>query len=104
MVEVDVPAIAGEQLRYNNNTWKLTGTIAIERNGELIQAKAKKTERVRGSAGWLKFVLDSPPASLNPGNLAEFESELIEEGNDHFLLITRNDRTDRYLLTKMRYI
>ena len=103
MVEVDVPTLEGKQLRYNDNTWELTGKIAVRRNGELIQAEARKVDRVRGSAGWLKFVLDTPPASLNPGHITDFECELFTNDSQSKIQITRNDRTDTYLLTKMRY-
>ena len=103
MVEVDVPELGGEQLRYNNDTWELTGTMDVMQNGELPQAEAKKPDRIRGSTGWLKFSLDTPPASLNPGNLSEFNCELTEGDDGYVLEITREQRADRYRLTKLRY-
>ncbi|WP_418285708.1 hypothetical protein [Halorubrum sp. DTA46] len=103
MVEADVSELEGERLRYNDDTWELTGTIEVKRNGELIEARARKPERVRGSGGRLTFVLDSPPASLNPGNLGAFSCELTETEDGYGLTITRDGRTDRYGLKKMTY-
>ena len=103
MVEVAVPALDGERLRYNDDTWELTGTVVVKQNGELIQAEATQPNRVRGSAGWLKFSLDTPPASLNPGNLTEFSCELTEGDDGYVLEIGRDQRADRYRLTKLRY-
>lgn len=103
MVELTVSALEGVQLRYNDDTWELTGTIDLQQNGELVEAQAKKPDRVRGSSGRLKFVLDTPPASLNPGNPGEFDCELTKVDSGHELTISRDGRTDRYSLKKMRY-
>ncbi|GAB7091345.1 hypothetical protein JCM18237_16160 [Halorubrum luteum] len=103
MVEINVPEIEGARLRYNDDTWELTGTIEVKRNGELLQARAKKPDRVRGSGGRLKFVLDTPPASLNPGNPGEFDCELTRGDGGYELTIARDGRTDRYSLMKMTY-
>lgn len=103
MVEINVPEIEGARLRYNDDTWELTGTIEVKRNGELLQARAKKPDRVRGSGGRLKFVLDTPPASLNPGNPGEFDCELTKDDAGYGLTIARDGRTDRYSLMKMTY-
>ena len=103
MVEVNVPALAGERVRYTDDTWELTGTIDVTQNGELLQAKARQSDRVRGSAGWLKFSLETPPASLNPGNIGEFSAELVDGDGGPALRITRDGRADRYRLTKLRY-
>ena len=103
MVEVAVPELEGARLRYNDDTWELTGTIEVKRNGELIEASARKPDRVRGSGGRFTFVLDSPPASLNPGNLGAFSCELTKGEREYGLTITRDGRTDRYGLKKMAY-
>ncbi len=103
MVELAVPELEGVQVRYNDDTWELTGTVEVKRNGELFEAQAKKPNRVRGSTGRLKFVLDTPPASLNPGNPGEFDCEVTEDDGEYRLTISRDRGTDRYSLTKLRY-
>jgi len=103
MVELAVPELEGVQVRYNDDTWELTGIVEVKQNGELIEARAKKPNRVRGSTGRLKFVLDTPPASLNPGNPGDFDCEITKGDGGHALTITRNGRPDRYSLEKLRY-
>ena len=103
MVEIAVPELEGVRIRYNDDTWELTGGIDVRRNGELIRAQAKKPDRVRGSTGRLTFVLDTPPASLNPGSPGEFSCEITTSDGEHELVITRDDRTDRYRLLKITY-
>jgi len=103
MATVDAPDLEGQRLRYNDDTWELVGTLDVKQNGKLIQAHARKPERVRGSSGRLKFVLDTPPASLNPGNMAAFDCELTESEEGYGLTITRDGRVDRYRLEKLTY-
>ncbi len=103
MVELSAPELEGAQLRYNDDTWELTGTIEVKQNGALIQAQARKPDRVRGSTGRLKFVLESPPASLNPGNPGEFSCEITKNDDGHGLVVTRGGQADRYSLAKMTY-
>ena len=103
MVELAVPELEGVQFRYNDDTWELTGTVDVKRNGELVEARGKKPDRVRGSTGRFKFVLDTPPASLNPGNPGEFDFAVTKDESGCELTVTRGGRTDRYSLKKMRY-
>ena len=103
MVELSVPELEGARLRYNDDTWELTGTVDVKQNGALIQARARKPDRVRGSTGRLKFVLETPPASLNPGNPGEFSCEITTGDEGAVLVITRGGQADRYTLAKMTY-
>jgi hypothetical protein len=103
MVEAHAPELDGERIRYNDDTWELTGTIDVKQNGNRIHARAKKPERVRKNAGTLNFTLTEPPASLNPGNLGEFSCELEQAETVSTLVIVRNQRTDRYTLDSLSY-
>ena len=103
MVETEVSELEGERLRYNGDTWELTGTLEVKRNGELIKAHAKKPERVRGSGGRFIFTLDTSPASIYPGNLGELSCTLTEVDDGYGLIVERGGSTDRYGLTKLTY-
>jgi len=103
MVEMNSPDLEGQRLRYNDDTWELDGTIDVKQNGNLIRARARKPDRVRGSSGRLKFVLETPPASLNPGNPGAFTCELTEDENGYGLAISRDGGIDRYRLEKLTY-
>lgn len=103
MVEAHLPELEGERIRYSDDTWEFTGTIDVKRNGDLIHAKAKKPDRVRGNSGTLSFTLANPPASLNPGNLGEFQCELQQGTDGPTLVIDRNHTADRYNLDSMSY-
>lgn len=102
MVETHRPELEGQSLRYNGDRWELTGDLELKGNGELIVASAHERDRVRGNAGSLKFTLQNPPASLNPGNPGEFTADLVVDGA-HRLEITRGHTTDRYALTSLQY-
>lgn len=103
MVEIEKPELAGETLRYRDNTWELTGTIEVKRNGETIHAKARRADRVRGDAGTLSFTLQDSTASLNPGNPGEFNVELEQLEDGQYLVVRRDHATTDYRLTSLQY-
>lgn len=103
MTETHVPELEGATVRYNGDTWEFTGKIDVRRNGEVIQAAVRKTDRVRASSGTLRFTLQDPSSSLNPGNLGAFDVEL-ERGDDaQYLVVVRPNATGRYRLDSMNY-
>ena len=103
MVEVHRPELEGERVRYRNDTWELTGTIDVRRNGDVVHTGARKADRVRGNAGRLSFTLADPPSSLNPGNLGEFQCDLQQGNEGAVLVINRDHTTDRYRLDSVSY-
>ena len=103
MVEIEKPELEGESVRYRDNTWELTGRLDVQRNGELIQAKARKSSRVRGNPGTFSFSLEDSSASLNPGNPGEFDVELQRLDDGYHLVVHRNHATSRYRLTNLHY-
>lgn len=103
MAKTHVETLEGERLRYNDDTWELTGDLDVRQNGETIRATARKPDRVRGNAATLRFSLQDPPASLNPGNLGEFDAELKVIENRQYIVIIRNHATNHYRLKNLSY-
>ncbi|OIB56094.1 hypothetical protein [Natrialba sp. SSL1] len=102
MVEQHFPALEGERVQYSGDTWELTGEIDIKQNGDLIHATARTPDRVRGSTSLLGFSLESPPASLNPGNPGELTGELEQTDAGYELVVHRPHGTTRYKLNNLR--
>lgn len=103
MVETRVPELEGEEFRYSGDTWALTGDLDVKRNGDVIDASARETDRVRHNAATMRFSLQDPPASLNPGDLGEFEAQLDRPDGQYTLTIRRNHATNHYRLESMNY-
>lgn len=101
MVETTLSQITGERVRYHNDTWELTGDISIRRNGEVIDAKARQTDRGRNAR--LRFELQTKPRSINPGNLGNLDVDLKRDDQGPMLLLHRSNGTDRYRLDAMTY-
>ncbi|WP_101296776.1 hypothetical protein [Halegenticoccus soli] len=103
MTETHVQELEGERVRYNGDAWEFTGTIDVKRNGEVIHVEARKAERVRGDKATLRFTLQNPPASINPGNLGDFGVELQRREDGQYLVVSRTHATNRYRLDNMNY-
>lgn len=103
MAEFSVPQLEGEQVRYNGDTWEFTGEINVKQNGAVLEATARKADRVRGNRGTLQFQLTNPPASINPGNPGEFEVELTREAGKAHLRLVRAHTSDDYTIKSLRY-
>lgn len=103
MADVTIPQLEGERVRYNDDTWELTGKISFQQNGSVIEAAARKPDRVRGSRGQLRFKLQNPPASINPGNPGEFDIDLTRDGRSTSLVLTRPSGSNRYSIVSLRY-
>ena len=103
MVEIEKPELEGEQVQYGGDTWELTGQLDVKRNGEAINAEARKTDRVRGNTGVLTFDIQDAPASINPGNPGDFTAELEPTDGDQYLVASRDHTTNHYKLKNLRY-
>lgn len=103
MVETHWDNIKERELRYSDRTWSLTGDVDVRRDGELLAVGAKRVDGVKREAATLYFGLDSPPGSLNPGNLGEHFSSLERDGDGHQLVIKNDRRTYRYVLQRLSY-
>lgn len=103
MAEIHIPQLEGERIRYNDDTWEFTGELAIKQNGEVIEATARKPDRVRGNSGLLRFRLDDQPASINPGNPGVVDVELERDGTATVLRLIRPNASDRYTISSLRY-
>lgn len=101
MVETTLSRLSGEQVRYGDDTWELTGEIAIGRNGEVIDADAVETGRGRNAR--FRFELERKPGSINPGNLGSFEIDLKRGDDGPMLIVRHNMETDRYRLDGLTY-
>lgn len=103
MARTEIADLDGTELRYNGDTWLLTGVIDVIRNGEGIDAEARKSERVRGNRARLQFSLQEPPASINPGNPGDLDVAVERGDGGVFLVVHRPHTTDRYRLESVAY-
>ncbi len=98
MVETRWPELGGKQLRYAGHTWELTGRVDVRGTGEQLAVEATQVDDIRHAAATLRFGLQRPPASLNPGNLGDHFDRLERERDRYFLVVKKQPRTYRYEL------
>jgi len=103
MVEISLVAIGGKEVRYDDGTWELTGDVDVVGTGEHIQAEAKQVDDVRGRRARLRFDLETPPASLNPGDVGGYFESLERDGDRYQLVLKTDQRTYRYELNGIEY-
>lgn len=103
MADTHHEELAGERVRYNEATWEFTGDLDVRRNGEVLHADVRKEDRVRGNSGTLRFTLQDPPSSINPGNLGSFDVELRKRDGSQYLVVDRRNATSLYRLDSMNY-
>ncbi|MFC7046004.1 hypothetical protein ACFQH6_11785 [Halobacteriaceae archaeon GCM10025711] len=103
MVEAHWGNLEGKELRYNDNTWELTGDVAVLDRGDRLAVEARQVDDVRHQTARLHFGVESPPASLNPGALGDHFDRLEKAGDDQYLVVKKEGRTYRYELRRMEY-
>ena len=103
MTEQEWPELGGKELRYDDHTWELTGTVDVRGTGEVLEAEARQSDDVRHRIATLRFNLQNPPTSLNPGNLGDHFDELDRRGDRHLLIVKKASRTYRYALESIEY-
>lgn len=103
MVETHWEELAGEQLRYGDRSWELTGDVELKGSGEQIALRARRADSVTHDDASLTFDLQNPPASPNPGNLETAFASLERDDDRHVLAVRIEPRTYRYVLERMEY-
>lgn len=103
MDESGWPELADTELRYLDHTWRLTGSVDVLNNGELLAVDATRVDGVRHEGATLYFSLESPPASLNPGNLGAHFDRLEAGPDEQRLVVGKRDATYEYVLKRMEY-
>lgn len=98
MVETRWPELGGKQLRYIDHTWKLTGMVDVQGTGETLAVEATQVDDVRHGKAILRFGLENPPASLNPGDLGDHFDKLEQEDDRYQLVVKKEPRIYRYEL------
>lgn len=92
------PELAGRQLRYGDRTWELTGEVEVKQTGNLVEVEVEQVDDVRHQTAVLRFGLEDPPQSLNPGDLGEHFDSLERHGEEYRLVVKKDPRTYRYEL------
>ena len=103
MVESEWPELAGAELRYLDHTWRLTGTVDVMQNGDLLGVDATRVDGVRHEGATLFFSLEGGPASLNPGNLGEHFDRLERDGDEQRIRVRKSNETYDYTLKRLEY-
>lgn len=98
MVEQTWPELGGKQLRYADGTWELTGTVDVRGTGEMLAVEVRRVDDIRGGGADLRFVLENPAASLNPGNLGDHFDEIDRSGRIPAIVVKTVARRYRYSL------
>ncbi len=101
MVKSEWPELAGKEVRYSDRTWELTGEVYVKNTGELLEVQAVQSDDIRHGRATLRFGLESPPASLNPGDLGGHFDRLERERDQYYLVIKTDRRVHRYALHSM---
>lgn len=101
MVELHWADLGGEQVRYLDDTWELTGDVDVRERGELLAAGARQVDDVRHGSATLYFRLRDPPDSPNPGNPDVQFERLEREGDAEVLVVRGARRTYRYELHRL---
>lgn len=103
MVETHWEDLSGKELRYNGDTWELTGDVDLQESGGSLAVEAKQIDDVRDKKVSLYFGPKNPPRTLNPGDFNELFTELEREDDDQHLVINEDHRTYRYELHRIEY-
>jgi hypothetical protein len=103
MAESEWSELGGKEVRFGDETWRLTGTVDVRDSGETLAVEATETTDVRRERGRLFFDLVDGPRSLNPGNLGAHFDRLEPSGGSVQLLVDKGDRTHRYRLERLTY-
>lgn len=103
MVETQWPELAGKEVRYHDHTWELTGRVDVRGTGEVLAVEARQADGVGHDAATLRFGIENPPGSLNPGDLGDHFDRLERDGDRYHLVVEREARRYRYALRGLEY-
>lgn len=101
MVEARWPELEGKELRYAGHRWALTGEVDVRSTGELLAVEARQLDDVRHRTATLRFGLERPPASLNPGVLGDHFDRLERDDDGYVLVVKSEPRVYRYALQSL---
>lgn len=102
MAETRWEDVRGEELRYQDHTWELTGEVDLRGTGERIRARARRVDGVKHEHATLLFAVEGD-GSLNPGDLDDVFVRLEQEGDREILVVKKEPRTYRYELLSLEY-
>lgn len=103
MSETNWPELHDKTLRYQDQTWKLTGEVDVRDRGTILAVTAIKDDDVRREEATLYFESESGEDSLNPGNLGEHFDRLETTERHQYLIVKKERRTYRYELRRLEY-
>jgi hypothetical protein len=103
MVDTRWEDIRGMELRYHDHTWELTGDVDVLEDGGLLAVEARQADDVRSRTGRLHFDLESPTASLNPGDLGDQFDRLERTRDGQYLVVETGRQTYRYVLRRLAF-
>lgn len=103
MAEERWAEIEGEELRYRDHTWALTGEVDVRGTGDRLRARARRVDGVRKERAALLFGIGDGNDSLNPGDRGDVVARLDQEDGRYFLVVKKEPRTYRYELNSIEY-
>lgn len=93
---VEWPELGGAELEFRDRWWELTGRVDVRGTGESLAVEARDRDDVRHETVDLRFRVEDPPASLNPGDIGEHFDRLEREGDRYVLFVEKGSRVYRY--------
>lgn len=102
MVATTWPELGGKEIRREDDTWRLTGSVDVENSGAVLAVEAEQVDDVKHPTATLYFDVVSED-SLNPGALGEHFDSIQWEGDDPHLVVKKPGRTYRYELSRLSY-
>ena len=103
MADAQWEDVRGEELRYRDDTWELTGEVDVRGSGDRLRARARQVHDVKHGHAALQFGVVGQGDSLNPGNLDDVTARLVPEDGRYYLVVETDSRTYRYELHSLEY-
>lgn len=103
MADAQWEDVRGEELRYRDDTWELTGEVDVRGTGDSLRARARQVHDVKHQHATLQFGVVGQGDSLNPGDLDDVTARLDLEDGRYHLIVEKDPRTYRYELHSLEF-
>lgn len=103
MDETVWPGLEGKEIQFRDRTWELSGTVAIQDDGEMLALHGRDTEGSARESGTFYFTLQDPPQSLRAGDIGNHFDRFERTKRDQYAVLETEGRTYRYRLSRLEF-